>query len=268
MRFLLILLLISFEIHAFTVTSINLQWFGRGGILEGTVEDEYRGNRVKDFLFNQLPESDVYVFQEVTAPELIEKIFKELTCESYINEVDRHQYVVTCHKKTIQSYAEVNYEVKLGNPQMRAALISNLELEDERKVKVIGLHLKAGRDKTNFRKQQLIKLEEDIFENLPMVIIGDFNAFPKSRTLLENDDAFFFDEILNPFGFVKSPIQDKTLLWSETRIFDLAWYKNLILRDAKVFGPCSFGSVEYPYSNFDFYRRFISDHCAIQVSFE
>jgi hypothetical protein len=151
---------------------------------------------------------------------------------------------------------------------MRAAMISNLVLKNNKKVKVIGLHLKAGSEKTNFRKQQLIKLEEDIFENRPMIIIGDFNAYPKDRTLLEQDDEVIFNEVLAPFGFVKSPIDYKTFLWREKRVFDLAWYKNLVLKKAAVYGPCRLDSVSYPYSSHDFYRRFVSDHCAIQVSFE
>ena len=259
------LLLFTLSADALTITSLNIEWFGRGGSIKGETTDEYRRSRLRDFLFNQIPTSDVFVFQEITNPHLLQEFLPELDCQTYSSKTTRHQYVVLCARMTLELKTTANHNVQLGNPHMRAAIVGTVKSESGKLTQIIGLHLKAGPDHTRMRLDQIGQLNPDLQSEIPTVIVGDFNTYPNDRTGLPMDDAHYMDQIFQIHQMAQAPLKHPTYLGYKNRYFDRAWIKGANIERTKVFGPCNESSVLPPYSSTGFYKRFISDHCALQI---
>lgn len=258
-------LFFSLSAQAVTVTSLNIKWFGRGGDLRGSIEDEKRQPFLKDYILNVLPESDVYVFQEIVNKDELFNIMIDFECISY-DSIGNHQFVVMCSKKGILKSFEVNQEVRLERLGLRAAVVGNYEINNE-VIKVIGVHLKAGRRDTQVRLEQIEALKKSFNEtakNERVIIVGDFNTFKTRNTNLELDDSELISLSLGrSFNLIKNNIS--TYMGFGGRVFDRAWIKNFNLGIANVIGPCKDESVVVPYSDFDYYKENISDHCALVV---
>jgi len=137
------------------VTSLNVEWYGRGGVISGTPDLEYRNKTLKDFLTTAVPKTDVFVFQEITEPDMIKALFSELECFTYDAGTSRHQHVVMCAEKEAITEMSVNYGVRLGNFGLRSALIGKFKFKDTEEFTVVGLHLKAGPYATDVRLNQM-----------------------------------------------------------------------------------------------------------------
>lgn len=249
--------------EALVVTSLNIEWFGRGGSIYGSIEDEYRQERLKDYISNQLPDSDVFVFQEITHVESISEIMKAYECISYDAGTSRHQFVVMCSKPGLLQAQKVNHDVRLGKKGLRAALIGEYKVL-ETTYKVIGVHLKAGKAETELRLEQVDALQKDLKDEKPTIIVGDFNTYRKERTNLSFDDTEYINESLGlKFKLVAN--ETPTYMGYYSRVFDRAWTKNVKGAAASVYGPCSENSVAAPFDARNFYNRFISDHCALTI---
>lgn len=251
--------------YALTITSLNIEWFGKGGTLRGTIDDEYRVKRLRQLLLEEMTPSDVFVFQEITEPELLQKSFPEYDCKTYPLR-SQHQHVVLCANTpgTIEFF-QVK-EVALNSFGLRPAAGITIKLAPKKKLNIIGLHLKSGLRDSALRLDQLRELvkKTEYLDNA--VIIGDFNAYPKEATTLEKDDELLFDEILAPLGFSQAYYEGGTFLNRSQRRFDHAWVKGVNLVATSVFGPCRKDSLQnWRFMDFGFYNRFISDHCALQV---
>jgi len=268
MKYFLLVMLCWFssQSHAVTVTSLNIKWYGRGGDISGDASSEYRNATVKGFVKSFVPQTDVFVFQEITDPDMLMNVFKNLDCFTYEMQSSRHQFVVMCAKEgTLKSFT-VNHEVRLGKNGLRAALVGNFEFKDKSKLKVVGLHLKAGPEDTRTRLGQITQLQPSLIEDVPTLIIGDMNTYRASRTGLEKDDAFLIGERL--VGFEEAFNTVPTYLNFGGRVFDRAWGRGLENLSAEVHGPCSGDDGASLYTMRDYYKYFVSDHCALQVKFE
>ncbi|MGH1467278.1 MAG: hypothetical protein ACRBBP_00145 [Bdellovibrionales bacterium] len=196
MKFLfLIVSLLVFQAEAAVVTSLNIEWFGRGGDIYGSIKDEYRGERLKEYIHEVLPESDVYVFQEITHKESLFEIMSGFECISYDAGTSRHQFVVMCSKKGLLKEHKVNQEVRLGRKGLRAALIGDYEINNK-KIRIVGVHLKAGFKDTTTRLEQVEALQPDLNKADSVMVVGDFNTYKKDRTNLLKDDSFMITESL------------------------------------------------------------------------
>lgn len=268
MKLLLLIVLCwcSSQSHAVTVTSLNIKWYGRGGDISGDASSEYRNKTIKDFVKSFLPTSDVIVFQEITDPEMLMDVFKELDCFTYSMKSSRHQYVVMCAKEGALKSFEVNHDVRLGKNGLRAALVGNFEFKDQSKLKVVGLHLKAGPEDTRTRVAQIIQLQPSLVEDVPTLVIGDVNTYEKTRTKLDKDDSVLINEKL--IGFDEALNSLPTYMGFGGKVFDRAWGRGLKDLKVKVYGPCGESSDDALYTMRDYYRYFVSDHCALQVKFE
>lgn len=266
MKFLfLLLILCTTNAQALTITSLNIEWYGRGGTISGTEADEYRDSRLLDFLLHEIPPSDVYVFQEVTAPERLARIFKPLVCQTYESEMSRHQFIVICAAESIFKGADVERTVQLGHSGLRPAMIGHIKEDNEEVIHVIGLHLKAGPQESLTRVAQIEALANSPALAPRTIIIGDFNTFERDRTNLTLNDDELIQNVLTPFNFTQAGGTTPTYLGQYPRTFDRVWVRGVRAQEFKVFGPCGAGQVNSPYNSRDFYERFISDHCAIQV---
>lgn len=143
-------LIFSLKAHALTITSLNIEWFGRGGVISGSPVDEYRIQRLRDFLLYQIPASDVLVLQEITAVELLQDSFPEYDCKTYEPRFN-HQHVVLCAlTKYTSDFFEIE-DVDLGSYGLRPG--SGLSLtygkgglfRKKKTLNIVGVHLKAGR---------------------------------------------------------------------------------------------------------------------------
>lgn len=258
----LILLFKAQLVFSLSVTSLNIEWFGKGGEIQGQIEDEYRSERVHDFLTNYLPKSDVFVFQEVTEPTLVKNLFSNKNCLTYDSSSKNHQHIVVSIPlgSLIKKY--IQKEVQLGSLGLRPAIEMQI-LNNKKLYTIIGVHLKAGPEDTLKRLKQVRLINSNLKKSHKTVIIGDFNTFEKDRTGLDISDNEYINQILE--GFNEVPLGFNTFLGFGGRLFDRAWIKNLNLISHNVYGPCNQNQQLGPYTKIGFYSRFISDHCAIQI---
>jgi hypothetical protein len=266
-------LIFCIQANALTVTTLNIEWFGRGGVISGSSIDEYRIQRLRDFLLYQLPASDVLVFQEITEVELLQGSFPEYDCKTYRPRAN-HQHVVLCALNNIKTdFFEIE-DVDLGSYGLRPG--SGLKVpygkrrlfRKRKKLNIIGVHLKAGRFETDVRLEQIKEITKSGDLGSRTLIIGDFNSYPAERTEREVGDEELINLILSPLRFKKAQYEGSTFLSRFPRRFDHAWYRGIDLKSTAIYGPCKEESVPRPYDNFSFYNRFISDHCALQLVFE
>lgn len=250
--------------YAFVVTSLNIEWFGKGGEIFGTLEDEHRHESLSEYIHEVLPESDVYVFQEITDKKSLFKIMKDFECISY-EAHSKHQFVVMCSKPGTLKATSVNHDVRLGNPGLRAALVGDY-IVNGKNIRVVGVHLKSGRRDSDTRVMQVEALIKSLKGPESTVIIGDFNTYKKDRTSLMVDDSELVSGTLGSnFGLVDNEVP--TYMGFGGRVFDRAWVRDLEAK-ADVIGPCNEGSVGSPYAYRSYYNQNISDHCALRVEVE
>lgn len=256
---------ISFSVSALTITSLNIEWYGRGGTLYGSSADEYRDEQIREFLTKQIPSSDVFVFQEVTDTHRLSRVLPRHTCQTYEVKRGGHQHVSICVLDSEDAVFSVDLAVQVGRGNLRPAFGAKLK----NGINIIGLHLKAGTRDSETRLEQVEKLVNspltDPKFNPRTLIIGDFNTFEKERTENEADDVELMDEIFEMTGFLRTAHNTPTYFGYQSRIFDRVWSRGLSIKRAEVFGPCRRDSVVFPFSQRGYYERFISDHCALQV---
>ncbi len=257
-------IIFSFSIKALTVTSLNIQWYGRGGSMYGLPSDEYRDEKIKDFLTKQIPKSDVFVLQELTDTARISALLPNHFCETYGDGGRGHQNVSICVKNNSQAIFSVDEDIAVGK-RLRPAFAAKLD----NGINIIGLHLKAGSKETDLRLDQIESLINspltDSVENPNTLIIGDFNTYRSSLTRNEVDDVILMDGVFGQTGFTRTAHETSTYLGYGQRIFDRVWSRGLVVKKAEVYGPCRRESVKFPYSKAEYFRRFVSDHCALQV---
>ena len=134
--------------------------------------------------------------------------------------------------------------------------MASLSLHGQR-VDIVGVHLKAGAHSANLRLAQIKELVQSEHLASQVIVIGDFNTFPNTdEALAQQLQLAQYQELTNSLP---------TYLGKNERTFDRAWVKALAGGELQVYGPCRRDSVARPYAEYDFYQRFISDHCAIQV---
>jgi len=250
------------------VTSLNVEWYGRGGVISGSPETEYRDKTLKDFLTKNMPKTDVFVFQEITEPEMLTDLFSELDCFTYDAGTTRHQYVVMCAEKGSITKTGVNHAVGLGRFGLRSALLGTFKIKDKADFNVIGVHLKAGPFDTAVRLNQIRALAEKVDPSAHTLIIGDLNTFSKERTGLEKDDNELMSDLLKVKNFSEIKNKTPTYFGYKPKVFDRAWGANLSTTSSKVYGPCDENFKDSPFADKKFYERFVSDHCALQVEFK
>lgn len=266
-------LIFCLKAHALTITSLNIEWFGRGGVISGSPVDEYRVQRLRDFLLYQIPASDVLVLQEITAVELLQDSFPEYDCKTYEPRFN-HQHVVLC---ALTKYTSDFFEIEgvdLGSYGLRPGNVLSITygkgglFRRKKTLNIVGVHLKAGRFESQVRLEQINEIVADESLGRRAIILGDFNSYPKESTEGKKDDEELINELLSPLGFSQAQYEGSTFLSRWPRRFDHAWHKGVVVESTTVYGPCNEESVARPYDDFGFYNRFISDHCALQLVLE
>lgn len=263
------LLLCALNSWGLTVQSLNIKWFGRGGDIAGEREDEYRLPYLRDFLEIESRKVDVYVFQEITEPDLLVEIFKGYTCSTYEASILPHQFVVLCAKDEIYIDNQTDFSLQETSKRLRAAHSVSVR-QNNITYRIVGVHLKAQKDGTQIRVNQIKNfINGPLSKDESVIIIGDFNTFSNEHTDNEFSDVHYFNQLFEPEGFSEIPSFENTFLGQRNMTFDRAWLKGVTHLESNLLGPClGEGKKEDKFMKREFYQKFISDHCSLRIEFQ
>lgn len=256
--------------QGFTVTTLNIKWFGNGGTKDGDSSDEYRDQELKNFLASYLADTKVFVFQEITDPVRLAKLIPHFQCGTYQRSMDNHQYVVVCVLETLPTTFSTIHAVDLGNKGLRPAQMAEITFDNGQKLQIIGVHLKGFREDTRTRLDQINKLVESPIisgdAQEPGIIIGDFNTYPNFKTGWRYDDDDIIQFALDDHNFNQIGDGHNSYLGKNAfRQFDRAWARKLRILSSRASGPCA-TRFAAPYDNIGYYKKAISDHCPVSFT--
>lgn len=256
---------------AFTITSLNLEWFGRNGNPLAQTNQESRVASMRQHLQSAGLMTDVLAFEEVVDLDLLknELVGRNYRCISYQRSDANHQHVVLCAKvpyQLVRADDESNYELEGvdTNGHLRPAVHAILKSSDgERLAHVIGVHLKAMPEQGALRRTQVRRIADYVRENArdPVIVLGDFNTYGNDAGEMQ---AVFDGADMNELEF------DEPYTWADGESgfspakFDRAWISSSLnsrIVSREVVGPCSSGDR----TQIRNYNRNVSDHCALRV---
>ena len=266
------------------LSTFNIKWFGLGGDLYGSIEDEYRIPTIKEFWKQHLIDQDVIVFQEIVDTQLFidEVVPKEFKCLSYHQDWNKHQHVVICYQNKYTLKKELsddNYLIDaVSLLKYRPAIWGILaDQQGNNLLHLVGVHLKADGHSTPTRilqVQHIATAIEQFEDNLPIVILGDFNTHAAPYNGQSEDDTTLFSQILSPLGlaWVENKFTTYVTKWSR-RTFDHFWISSdlKVIENLSIFQACQQNdniSTQDYFSNLSIYNHEISDHCPLSIGIE
>ena len=188
------------------ISTLNMKWFGIGGFMWNTPDQEYRQEFMKQFIDEVLPNSGVIVFTEVVKTDTLKDVVKErMDCATYEGLWSRHQHIVICYDRKL--YRTEKYdsdyiieEVDLGSGGLRPAAQAKVcHLNGPCFLQVIGVHLAAG-PKSEKRLSQVKFINENLVKHdklLPTIVTGDFNSYITAQSGLPENDIDMFEKALS-----------------------------------------------------------------------
>lgn len=265
------------------MATFNLGWYGLGGTFTGSPDKEYRDPYLKEFIEKHLMPADVISFQEVVdTNRLLSILPKGWHCSTYFDNNPTHQYVVICasdsYKFGIVSYDDNNIIETVSGVSSRArpAVRVNLIQKSTNTIlaTLVGVHLKAYPYESDKRLVQMKALSEDLVQNdplIPIVLMGDFNSYTKTKTNQKKDDVTLFQDILNQnlktVKYVK--LKDTDLTYRKKSLsaqFDQFFVRGAAkVKKPQVFSVCGTPNGGTDYFDINFYNKNISDHCPVSL---
>lgn len=263
-----------------TVTSFNIKLYGQKTELSSEWTASQRDRALSAFLKNDVPASDVYIFEEImNKEEFTKNVVKDLKCVSYDNARTEHQYVLICARSEydlkVDAQVDNNYaieEVALGSSGQRPAVHALLtNKKGETLLRVVGVHLSAFPANTANRIKQADLIRKHLKkadDKIPTIISGDFNTYPAQLTGLAHSDVELISEAFRQDnGSIKMPAHPSpfTFRTPEYRSkFDHFWKSESLspVGQVKVTGYCNDPDVVN--ANPDYYEL-ISDHCPVTL---
>ena len=286
----LALTITCFNAHALNlkVSTFNIRWFGLGGTMEGSLNDEKRGQNLKDFIntVSKIGQSDVIALQEIVDQEKVRTFFPQHTCTGYTHTNEKHQYVMICVKKPMKLVLDAgddNYtwedvaDITIEGTNMRLRPAVHGVVQDANGVKlahVVAVHLKAEPEETEVRLEQINRLKKHMDngykDKLPVVITGDFNAHIKSVTKLKTDDYLMMSEIFKkgskPMNHIEN-LEHTYRSGTTHHTLDHYWIsKDLKSTVPAVWPECKKGMTGTKFMDPKFYLKEVSDHCPVTVT--
>lgn len=267
-----------------TVTSFNIRYYGKTDTPDQVPLPAERNPHIKDFLKNEVPYSDVYVFEEILdKEELINKILPAgMKCLSYDNDNPIHQFVVICarsqYKWKVDTDMDDNFifeDVALGSSGMRPAVHGLLtDSKGQVLLRVVGVHLKAFPTRSDVRALQMEYISKHLSnadDSIPTIITGDFNTYYPDQTGLSKPDTDLLTDQLNlqnlSINMAPHP-SDYTFRSGTFRSkFDHFWKSSNLktVGPVQVTGYCNDATKQVKSLSADDYLRFISDHCPVSL---
>jgi endonuclease/exonuclease/phosphatase family metal-dependent hydrolase len=143
---------------------------------------------------------------------------------------------------------------------------------------VLGVHLKAFPEKTDVRLMQTDHLAERIDtypDDLPVVVLGDFNSHTKGKNKKKRDDKFLILDILDEVGMDLVDLGERNTWTSKSNRaqLDQIYLSSDIrtLADARIDGPCNNDRNQdnaKDFENLEYYLKNVSDHCPVTLELE
>jgi exonuclease III len=263
--------------NEYLITTFNIKWFGIGGTMWNTPDQEFRADHLRQFIQQELKTSDFITFTEVVSTEALTTMLKGLfKCVSYKGSWSRHQHVAICFdpkKYRAEKYDNdyVIQDVDLGSGGLRPAVQSKIcHLNGKCFLQILGVHLAAGR-KTEKRLRQIRELRDELLthtETLPTVLLGDFNSYRKERNGLEKDDIQYIEETLHQTDYKLSSVTKGIPTYGSGeygRDYDhIMITPDITATQVYAYSACSkkpdVNSTHIPYYSF---RKYFSDHCPV-----
>jgi hypothetical protein len=260
------------------VVTFNMKWFGLGGGIAGNFGDEFRDSWIYEFSATPMGggflQADVLVLEEVVEPARLKRLLPNHFCQTYTTSATRHQYVVVCVKQGLtfeMDGGDDNFALESVNidgglrPAVHGVVVE--KATGTKRFHLIGAHLKADRDESPKRLEQikLIKtfIDTNLNDGVPVVMTGDFNAYD------ENGDVAQFEAILA--GKLQRVQSTRTTYrsFSRARQFDIFFVSPGLVPSQAPYIPdiCQAdfqGRVRF--YNLDFYRQMVSDHCPVKIT--
>ncbi len=231
----LIILIISFllfscknnplnDINFITIGTFNIQWLG-DGINDNTPRTKKDINNIANIIEDS--DIDILALQEIENAASLEQITKLLPNYKYIVSTKyKNQNVGVIYKDDIEIKVEDEYQPLTLNGRSRPGLVLNIKAQDYEFYAMI-IHLKATSkyDSTQILKEKSIEMRKmqaemishwadsmiNIENKKELVIIGDFNDFPKRKNnatltpILQNKNLIFLTDnernCINPYYF-------------------------------------------------------------------
>jgi hypothetical protein len=265
------------------IATFNIRWYGLDGDLFGTIGSESRNESIRAFIGQHLAAHDVVVFEEIVDLELFEEaIMPDHTCVTYDGFTGKHQHVMLCHTDDVSFVPEdddTDFELEalnLGN--LRPGLHGKLVAADgEPLAHIVAVHLKAKEDSTLVRLEQaeILSARLDVLDekdDLPVILIGDFNTHRADVTGRPQNDELLFADILEKGDRVHRVEQDVVHTYRERNgvgfRLDQAWLSpDITVTDVAVPGPCNVDFAADPDAIVEYYDD-VSDHCPLSLRLE
>lgn len=259
-----------------TITTFNVRFYGQNSKSSTEAKKARRDQLIRSFLNTAVPESTVFAFQEILAVDRLQKnvLNDEYKCHSYGPKLKNHQHVAICHYKGYDFVPEDDDNNLLidevAMTGLRPAVIGVLvDANGKRLLHIVAVHLKAmpvGAKKRRLQIEMIANRLAQIDDDIPIVVLGDFNTFVKSG------DVSMINNNFGPIGLQQMPLNEKNTYRTKryNNKFDHLWVSSALLGRVKatVTGPCNpkAGSGRTNYQDLKFYNRFISDHCPVTAT--
>lgn len=266
----------AFGAGSLRITSLNIRWYGNNGNIKPAPEK--RDATLRAFLSDEIKKADVMVFQEIVD---VKRLAKEVVgggmeCHSYQHPDSNHQHVVVCHKSEYDFVREANdnniaaeeVAAEAADPDRARPAVSGLLKRNGQPVAhIIGVHLKAFPKETETRVNQAEAIGEritDFGDDVPVVVIGDFNTYPSTETKKNKDDDALIGEAFQEAGAkmrqVANPAKETYRTAKHKGKFDRIFASSNVKGEIKVAAPCATTATT---SQIEKYNSQVSDHCLV-----
>lgn len=270
------------------LTSFNIRWYGLNGSMTGDPGSETRDLSVRDFMNRHVFPTDVVAFQEIVDVRRLERLLPSgVECVSYEGAEAKHQHVVLCASekyRLIKVAHDDNFTIEevAINSKSRPAVRADLadRRTGRRVMRIVAVHLKAFPDESEARIYQSRRIGEDLSraeQDLPTVILGDFNTYSTSNNGQAQDDVKLIEGALqaeyrrDPLRFLPHEAGVYTYRNKNRRSqFDQFYFSGSLRPIGRpvVFPICSSTSEGQGYLNSKFYYEKVSDHCPAAIQFQ
>jgi endonuclease/exonuclease/phosphatase family metal-dependent hydrolase len=263
------------------IATFNIRWYGIGGDVDHPMA-ETRNPTLKAFVEEHLADADLVVFEEIVDPVMLqaEVVPAGWTCSTYENTRPMHQFVTGCLAPDLLLTREADdtnlgYEPVAMNT-LRPALAG--VVRDAATLAPLarlgGVHLKAMPDSTDRRIQQVTILADRLTEldarneQLPLLLLGDFNAHRSTDTMHDKDDWTLIAETFDRYPELGLAHVDyafeNTYRDKDGKAFKLdhMYLSRASVEGVDVVGPCN---LAWPADQAAITQHFdqISDHCPV-----
>lgn len=251
------------ELH---IVTFNIRCFGFDGDYFGKNRSESRISSLKNFIGANFPETDVFVFQEIMNPLILDQILPQgFKTYTYQHDFNRHMFIVLACKEEFEfRHFQTIDGTTVDETRSRPAVYAQLISVNQPILDLIGVHLKSKQDHTKERINQcevVSKFIEKLPSKLPKVMTGDFNTHTKEKTFKTKDDLVYLEEVFQNQMILANHNRPTYLSANETMRLDHFFTKDAEVLDINVYELADYA----PSGSYKKYFKEISDHLPVSL---